>query len=37
MKKFYKKFLSRKELIEALTYVGKGHLDVEATIKRMQT
>ena len=34
MKKFYKKFLSRKELIEALTYVGKGHLDVKATIEK---
>lgn len=34
MKKFYKKFISRKELIEALTNVGKDHLDVEATIKK---
>ena len=34
MKKFYKKFLSRKELIETLADVGKDHLDVEATIEK---
>ncbi len=34
MKKFYKKFLSRKELIETLADVGKDHLDVKATIEK---